>query len=102
MIALIKKTILILIIVIISLLLLSTIAIGKKPKKTKELKENNFNNQEKEKLSKYYGKKFRNVVDYNSYKNDSVMALINVTLENNEYARIITPTSRMEEVLQNG
>ena len=82
----------------IALLLLSTAAIGEKAKKSKDLKEKKIKDKDKEKLAKYYGK-FKNIVDYNNYKNDSNWALINVTLTNGKYARIITPTNKMEAVL---
>ncbi len=90
--------------IIIGILLISTVlAISKiteKPTKTEDLSKTNITNKDQAALSDYYSKKFKDVIDFNNYKNDKNIVILNVTLTDGSYARIITKNDTFTELLK--
>ncbi len=90
--------------IIIGILLISTVfAISKlteKPTKTEDLSKTNITNKDQDALSDYYQRKFENVMHFNNYKNDKNIVILNVTLNDGSYARIITKNDTFSELLK--
>ena len=74
-----------------------------KPAFTKKLEQTKIEKENKTKLMDIYGKTFKEVKSFNSYKQHNNITIINVTIKqgNKEsYARIITNTKKFKEVLK--
>ena len=78
------------------LLLLSIIVIAVEKNKPEK---NPIKDKDQTKLKDSYGKKFNKVTKFNSYRTYGNIAIINVSL-GEDYARIITKTQKLEEVLK--
>ena len=100
-----KKTIIFILIgiMIISIASSELKTTEEKPSLTKDLKQKAIQKQNKTKLMDIYGKTFKEIKSFNSYKQHNNITIINVTIKqgNKEsYARIITNTKKFKEVLK--
>ena len=90
--------------IIITILLLSIATAEKKTNTktdttfTRNLEEKEISKTNETKLLDTYGKEFPEVKGFESYKEYKEFTIMNVTLNNNKYARIITTTNKFKGV----
>ena len=89
---------------IITILLLSLAGADKITEQTKtieftqNLESKPISKANETKLLNTYGIEFPNVKEFNSYKEYKEFTILNVTMNNNKYSRIITKTSKYNRV----
>lgn len=71
-----------------------------KPTHISTLSVNEISEENKTKLMGFYGRKFSEIKQVNNYKQHKNITIINVTLGNNKYARVVTNTGIYNNILK--
>ena len=71
-----------------------------KVKKTKELINKKVSEENNTKLIDFYSSTFPEIKHMNDYKQYNNITILNVTLENDKYARLITNTNKFNNILR--